>query len=186
MEGQIGPPPQAPKLGQQTWELAVADIERDTDRDGWTDAEEQRLGIDPKKADSDGDGIPDGEDCCPNLAARQPADARGAILQRAVFACFGLSRSRHLLLVQQGTRPVHVWGYAGPVIYLDAELAKRWDRRKGRGIFVRWKITKLAEDTARVSVSDWEGPLAAGSQELELRKIGGEWFVVKRVLGPVS
>src|SRR5262249_20262867 len=35
------------------------DLARDGDGDGWTDLVEQRLGTDPLKADSDGDGIPD-------------------------------------------------------------------------------------------------------------------------------
>ena len=36
--------------------------QRDTDRDGLTDAEEAELGTDPAKADTDGDGYPDGDE----------------------------------------------------------------------------------------------------------------------------
>jgi len=40
----------------------TACIEKDTDGDGLTDAEEEELGSDPEVADSDGDGIDDGEE----------------------------------------------------------------------------------------------------------------------------
>ena len=38
----------------------------------------------------------------------------------------------------------------------------------------------------RTAQTTWEGPLAAGGQEVLLRKIGGKWHVVQRRLGPVA
>ena len=50
----------------------------DADDDGLTDRTEAAFGTDPKRADSDGDGVPDGRDPAP-LAA-PPRDARGEIM----------------------------------------------------------------------------------------------------------
>ena len=47
---------------------ALADLGRDSDRDGLSDLVEQRLMLDPHNPDSDGDGVPDGTDPTPNLA----------------------------------------------------------------------------------------------------------------------
>jgi hypothetical protein len=55
-------------IGPQEWRLSLPEIERDSDRDGWSDIEEARLGLDPHNPDSDIDGIPDGSDVCPNYA----------------------------------------------------------------------------------------------------------------------
>jgi hypothetical protein len=48
------------------------------------------------------------------------------------------------------------------------------------GVYVDWKIAKMTETEAEVALSDYEGLLAAGGQQVLLRKIGSEWFVVTR------
>ena len=37
-----------------------------------------------------------------------------------------------------------------------------------------------SENEASVDISDWEGPLAAGGQEVVLRRLKGKWVVVGR------
>src|SRR5882724_6523784 len=56
-------------------DLRLADLTRDTDGDGLTDLAEERLLTDPRRPDSDGDGIPDGRDPLPLVPWRagQPA-----------------------------------------------------------------------------------------------------------------
>src|SRR6202044_308182 len=106
MEGQITPPKKAPVLGKQTWVLSLQQIMRDSDGDGWTDIEEQRLGLNAANRDTDGDGISDGQDACPHYAAiaGEENDEEVQILQKAVLAQYGLSRSRALLLVRPGSK----------------------------------------------------------------------------------
>jgi hypothetical protein len=48
------------------------------------------------------------------------------------------------------------------------------------GVYVNWEITKMTDTEAEVTLTDYEGPLAAGGQKVLLRKIGSDWYVVKR------
>jgi hypothetical protein len=184
-----------PKPGDQRVEIRLADVLRDTDQDGWTDIEEQRLGLDPNKADTDGDGLADGMDPCPNYAPTN-ADAskeNSIILQKAVFATFGLSGSRYLLIVgpsaERGVDPttqkIQAWGYPGPIIYRE-DSGDSWRKAHGfGGVFVSWRVARTG-DEAKVTILDYEGSEAAGSQYVLLKKISGKWTVVGRQFGFVS
>lgn len=187
MEGTPFSDPQAPKLGKQQWELSAAEVAKDSDRDGWTDVEEKRLGLDPTKPDTDGDGLADGADPCPDYAPPKSdaADEDAEIIQKAAFATFGLSGSRNLLLVDAKSRKVQLWGYAGPVLHKPDQITWRKEHQYG-AIFVGWSIDKKTATEAVVKIHDWEGPLAASSQFVHLRKIDGRWVVVRRELGAVS
>jgi hypothetical protein len=158
----------------------LSSVELDSDGDGWTNAEEQRLGLNPNRADTDGDGRPDGRDSCPTFAPdRGRADETTTILQRALFAVFSVGRSRTTLLVGKGVQKVQVEGYAGPILY-DIDTDK-WQARYGSGgVFVTWKIERRDPTEAVVVIEDWEGMLAAGGQEVALRNIRGTWLAVAR------
>lgn len=186
MEGQLAPPKSAPRLGKQTWVLPLQGLRQDSDGDGWTDIEEERLGLDPHNVDTDGDGIPDGQDTCPNYAPKaNEANDEDVQIQKAILAEYGLSRSRALLLVGPGSEQFQIWGYRGPVLYLDD--VKKWTANHAEGgIFVSWGITKRTSSDATVSLSDYEGPLAASGLELHLHKFGSEWFVTGRTFGWIS
>jgi hypothetical protein len=187
MEGELAPPQNAPILGKQRWVLSLQALTRDSDGDGWTDIEEQRLGLDPQNRDTDGDGIPDGQDVCPKFKpeAGEANDEDVQILQKAVLAEYGLTRSRVLLLVLPGSRRFQVAGYGGPILYLNDK--NDWIKNHAEGgIFVTWKITTKTESKAVVSLTDWEGPLAAGELEIGLQKYGNEWFVTNRRPSGVS
>jgi hypothetical protein len=166
--------------------VSVKEVKQDSDGDGWTDLEEERLGLDPHEIDSDGDGSPDGRDVCPDYAPG-PEDARNEnlrILQKAIFATFGLTGSRDLLLVDQGSEKLQVWGYEGPILY-DTSRDQGTQHRTG-GLRVKWRITSKSETEAEVSISDYAGPLAAGGLSVRLRRIAGEWYVIERRTGWVS
>lgn len=182
MEGTFDPGPKAPAMGPQQRRLSIKEIEKDSDGDGWTDIEEQRLGLDPRNKDTDGDGIPDGQDVCPNFSQRDEAknDEEVKIFAKAIFATFGIGGSRHLLLVGNESKRVHVWGYAGPVIY--AQNVKTWSKTHQYGaVYVSWRIRKrISDKEVVVEIVDYEGPLAAGGQDVRLHKIGDEWVVVSR------
>jgi hypothetical protein len=157
-------------------QFALDDIERDSDGDGWTDVEEGRIGTNPHAPDSDGDGIPDGRDVCPlwPLPSATALDDNDAILQRAVFAAFALTGSRQMLFVTPATPRVHVRGYGGPIIF-ERPLPSRGS---SGGVYVSWRIRERTATDAVVELSDWEGLLAAGGQDVFLKKVLGKWTVV--------
>ena len=157
-------------------QFALEEIERDSDGDGWTDLEEGRIGTNPHAADSDGDGIPDGRDICPLYAApgARASDDTATILQKAIFAAFALTGSRQMLYVTPSTPPVHLAGYGGPIIF-DRAIPR--DGSSG-GVYVSWKIRDHSAADAVVEVTDWEGLLAAGGQDVFLKKVLGKWTVV--------
>lgn len=181
MEGQLAPPQSAPSLGKQHWVLSLTDLMRDSDGDGWTDIEEERLGLDPHNPDTDGDGIPDGQDVCPKFKPEpgESNDEEVQILQKAVLAEYGLTRSRTLLLVLPDSKRFQVAGYGGPILYLNDKNDWIKNHPEG-GIFVTWKTARKAESDAVVTLHDWEGPLAGGELEIRLHQYGSEWFVTKR------
>jgi hypothetical protein len=157
-------------------QFALDDIERDSDGDGWTDVEEGRIGTNPHAPDSDDDGVPDGRDVCPlwPLPAATAFDDNEAILQRAVFAAFALTGSRQMLYVTPATPRVHVRGYGGPIIF-DRPLPSSGS---SGGVYVSWRIRERSAADAVVEVTDWEGLLAAGGQDVFLKKVLGRWTVV--------
>jgi hypothetical protein len=174
----------APTLGDLSFDLDTAAIERDADRDGWTDLEEARLGLNPSLADTDGDGIPDGRDSCPGYAPKSQTEDQ-EIVARALFAVYSVGGSRTALLVQDGVAPVQVVGYSGPILFNINRTD--WIKRFGHGgVFLRWRAIRRTETEATVNVLDWEGMLAGGSQAVSLRKIDGKWIVVARVTLSVS
>jgi hypothetical protein len=83
-------------------------------------------------------------------------------------------------LVGSTQKRVHIWGYAGPVIY--GEDVKSWGKKHQYGaVYVSWKIAqRISDREVVVEITDYEGPLAAGGQNVRLRKVGDEWVVVER------
>jgi tetratricopeptide (TPR) repeat protein len=70
--------------------IDVAAVERDSDGDGLTDLLEEKLALDPRSPDSDGDGTPDGSDPLP-LQPRSAAESseRGQLLEAVLPYLFG-------------------------------------------------------------------------------------------------
>jgi hypothetical protein len=164
--------------------IVLADVLRDSDGDGWTDVEERALGTNPDAADSDGDGLPDGADVCPTYAApsSEASDEDAQILRRAIFALFGISKSRYAILVDDTSRKLQLTGFAGPVLF----DVKRPNTSGDGGTYVRWRLTAKDANTANVYLYDWEGNLAASSNEVTLRRVNGEWVVVDVKLIAIS
>jgi hypothetical protein len=163
--------------------LVLTDIERDSDGDGWTDIEERTIGLNPDERDSDSDGIDDAHDGAP-LFAPPRADAQKDdmdILQRAIFAAFGLSESRWVLFSRdEKVTRVQPWGLSAPVIFKDKPLKVDLTKGGPGGVYVSWKIARKSDGEAVVDISDWEGPLAAGGQNIVLRRKQNQWVVVSR------
>lgn len=181
MEGTTDPGATAPVIGPQSVEIDVAAVLHDSDGDGLTDLEERRLGLQPGQADTDGDGIRDGDDTAPDFAPPErapgmPANAAPSedvqLLQKAFFATFGIFESRYVMFVDPiRSTPIQPWGFRGQVIYNVP--AKEYG-----AVSAGWKIAKRDGTTALVELFDGEGPLAAGGVNVRLEKKNGRWTVV--------
>ncbi|NEX92644.1 hypothetical protein [Caulobacter sp. 17J65-9] len=69
-------------------EASLAELERDGDADGLTDAAERRLGLDPANPDSDGDGLKDGTDPIPAVARKPAGPGENGLAAAVVKAVF--------------------------------------------------------------------------------------------------
>jgi hypothetical protein len=110
-------------------ELKLADLRKDTDADGLTDLVEQRLGTRLDVADTDGDGLKDGEDANPLVApSKSPAD-REFILQSVFSAVAGGDLEREpILVVLPKDRWQELQGARGRVLCIDP---KQYRKRSG-------------------------------------------------------
>jgi len=177
--------------GPQSITLSTIALARDEDGDGWTDLEESRLRLNPSKADTDGDGIPDGVDTCPAYAPSpfEADDEEAAILKKVFFAGYGVYGSSSLYIVGAGSRPVQLWGSRAPVLYADRnEWTARWGGQPPR---LSWRVTARSKDPGGVNVAtvefgDYVAPMAAAGYTATLRKLDGDWFVVKIVMNWIS
>src|SRR4051794_8924078 len=112
MEGTSDPGATAPKIGPQSVEIDLATVLHDSDGDGLTDAEEKRLGLQPRAADTDGDGIRDSEDTAPDFAPPDRVSEDALLLQKAFFATFGVIESRYTMFVDPiRSTPIQPWGF---------------------------------------------------------------------------
>jgi hypothetical protein len=74
-------------------EIPLEELSRDTDADGFTDILEERVLLNPRDSDSDGDGLLDGRDPMPNVSGQRPPRATDVpvnlVLQRIFADSFG-------------------------------------------------------------------------------------------------
>lgn len=75
----------------KTYKLSLQALRLDTDKDGLTDLVEKRIGTDPTKPDTDGDGVNDGLDA--NPLAKPSNDPDSSILQTVFTAMYGGDKS---------------------------------------------------------------------------------------------
>jgi hypothetical protein len=186
MRPRLPNPPQPAFSGPQVRTIDIAAVSTDSDRDGWTDIEEERLTLDPRNPDTDDDGLMDGADPAPNHSARADReDDETLVVREALFVTFGINRSRALIHVESGPKPVQVWGFRGPVIYgIDTA---RWRESHDLGyVQVSWSMSSLSADAAVVQIRDYEAALAAASYMVRLARIGTTWVVVEHRLTAIS
>ena len=178
---------------QKKIEISISQVTKDSDSDGWTDLEELRLCIDPNNPDTDGDGIKDGDDITPNYAPSPDDNGSDevAVIQKAIFAVYGLSESRHLLLVKANFRKVQVWGYSGPIIYQNDSDNRDKLLNLSKSVFVEWTIeTPGGRGATRpgMTVVKFTDRMGGGGdmQYIYLQRKLEKWYVIARVFGPVS
>jgi outer membrane protein assembly factor BamB len=197
----------AEQLGHADWFARFVGnpkLSQDTDRDGWTDLVEQRLGTDPSKADTDGDGLPESRDKNP-LVAPRPLSESEQVLAVAFEARFRFTGSRDvpcLVELPKGIRPLDLSGWDWIIITLkagdDLRLAKMAGRGvavvsfsppvydftggavHGRGVGQEQVILWNGQHTeAKLGIHTFYSGLDGDSDDIRLRKFGAHWVVIE-------
>ncbi len=207
-------PPPAPTIGGKNGkQLAAGDwvnilvgnpaISTDTDKDGLTDLEEKRLGTDPRRADTDGDGVLDGVDPWPNAAPRPLTETEAIVA--AVYEAryhFDDSEGVAVLSMPKGTKPLEFVGRRGIVMFdenaggprFESSLEQCYEHgvafisvsgvREGRSPSL---LTWNADHTeATLIISTYFGGLNGTGYEATVRKFGDTWVVITMHMAFVS
>jgi hypothetical protein len=152
MEAEPQPAPRSLRLPVGAWRV-------DTDRDGIGDPLEAQLGLDPRHADSDGDGRRDPDDPAP-LGRERGAGDEGALLSATLEAIWLCSPG-------EGTAP----------LYVDGAPALEWRGRSGvtlpvpaAGPPAGGALLKLADEREMVGWEETE--LDVGPVEPDERRVG--------------
>lgn len=132
---------------------SLADIMKDSDGDGLTDLAEDRLMLDPHNPDTDGDGIPDGEDTLPNLADQPPTPRQEAFAAALAFA-FGTRQD-------DPQRPTPAFEH---VLFLHADPADVGGLAKDRRVIILPTSLSFDKLTARPGFAHF----SAGSLSLKM------------------
>jgi hypothetical protein len=178
----------------------ASELARDTDCDGWTNRLEERLGTDPYRADTDGDGLRDSSDRNP-LAAPRPLSEREQILAAAFEACFHFDRVVVPCVVElpEGMKPFELTGWKGVTVTVadrkQSPLRAVWPegacfarfspQSEGYGdITAAWgKHDGLfhwnpARTEVKLQIGIGWNPRGGEGYNLHLRQIGTEWVVI--------
>jgi len=161
------------ECNNEKYEMKISDLQKDTDKDGLYDVVEIRLETNPAKSDSDGDGVPDGNDSNPLTPKHKETNDITEIRQAAFSGLFATSNSRNALVIvdRDEFAKQEYYGFAGPVL--------RSSQARDRFVNVTAiEITSQADDSATVRIGDYEGPMAGSTHEVQLKKINGKWVVV--------
>lgn len=167
-------------------DMPLAELARDSDGDGLTDIAEWAMLLDPHNPDTDGDGMPDGVDPLPQVAARHGdvhASALAAVLNRLVARSLGAivttsatavepsdahaitdGRDRYnaarTLFIQAPAAYFSGIAVRGRIIVLSQEQAAALSKARGITFNMSMPVFEVSHDGRQALVvwsSDWAG-----------------------------
>ncbi len=174
-----------------------AELRKDSDGDGLTDIVERRLGTDPHKRDTDGDGVPDLIDPCPNGPVRPLGDDE-KIVAACIEARFFQEDWPTALISATGVKPFKVYGYRGGVaIWNEGDRQKELASVYSGGVNLvsvynekenAKSCIEYSPDhkSAHTMIRRYSGGLDGEGWNVDLIKIGDEWYVVKLQMKYIS
>ncbi len=156
----------------------LADLRRDSDKDGLTDLEEARLATDPADPDTDHDGLADGVDPAP-LGADKPATPEDEVREAAYEQIVGRF-VKGQLLIQKSTGPrLDVRGVKYRLITLRPGELAAYEKRFGFRVTFDVHVKMKDKDHAKVAVSfgwvggDWNAERTAQGWHFTM---SGQWI----------
>lgn len=180
-------------------DISLADLQRDTDNDGLTDIAEWAMLLDPKRADTDGDGIPDGHDPLPQVAASHTADPHASALVAVLTNMFDTSLGAIVTTSATGPDPAQAYALTsntdnyniaraifiqapaayfsgvalhGRMIVLDAQRAAALQKARGQLFVMSIPIFEVRHDGKQALVV-WSSGWVGGTYLLT--KQGDKW-----------
>ena len=184
-------------------------LRRDSDHDGLTDLIEARLGTNPHRADSDGDSLRDGVDKNP-LATPYPLTEQEKILAAAFEARYHQEAENSgpcQVELPPGIRPLELAGRKDVILCTPEAKHHPLEKIIGEGaVFVsfglpdydfqqarvlptsskQWLLWNAYHTEVRLSVNAYIGKLNATGYDIQLKKFGENWIVVKAELTWIS
>ena len=151
----------------QVAKVDPASVFTDSDADGLTDLTEAFLGTDPHRADTDGDGEPDGQDAAPSLKA----DTSDAAKIRAAAVNYALA---FFPLCAWGGYPERLFEIGGDAVPMGALATPHAIILPGDGGRIRLSSLIVTPPAASIALT----VLPDRPIRLTLRKQGETWRVV--------
>jgi len=181
-----------------------AEVRKDTDADGLTDLVENRLGTNPKEADTDRDGLKDDVDPCPNAAPRPMGDREKIVAAAVAAHFFEIDWRVPAVISVEKVEPFEMTGYPQPLIWTVGDREGNLGSMYGAGVNVisfepvrrdfsqripkgtDWLKISADGKTANTMISRYSGGLNGEGVEVVLRKVGDDWFVTDLITVYVS
>jgi hypothetical protein len=157
-------------------DIPLADLERDSDGDGLTDLAEERLLTDPEQADTDRDGLADGEDPTPNIATTDPpapeARVLAAVLAEIVDKQLPRSAAARRQVAEAAVWPSRARPYGERTVFVVGERPMFAGLRPAHRLIV---LTPEEVEALRQTVSD---PCSLALDLVVLDRSGHRAFVI--------
>jgi hypothetical protein len=158
-------------------------LTRDRDRDGLPDIVETVLWTDPDNSDTDGDGVPDGEDQQPHAARREELESHARLHRYVIENELEAFRTNQLVCVEQfDAKPMEYTREEGLVLSLSPDTLDAFVQRFGYGVPILAATVKDTLQKYKVSFEFFVAPDDAWGYEMlfDWNDNKGEW-VQKRL-----
>jgi outer membrane protein assembly factor BamB len=168
-----GGPSASPWSGEVDVALALAD----RDHDGIPDETERLLGTNPDRADTDGDGIRDGDD--PSPLARPAQTDTAKVATEIVRYAINFQRdfeASHIIIVA-GVPESFGEVRSAETVLLHRESGDR-EARAPSAMYLRISKIEISGDDAKAQLDVNYGGRGNG-QQMKVRRVGGIWRVVE-------
>jgi len=172
------------KTGQTFLKTTLQEVGADADTDGLTDLTEMRLGTDPARADTDGDGQADATDANP-LCRHSDRWSATDLIHQAVFTRVASGVPGHRPLLVYGATH-ELYGHGGAVLTCPAVAVDAPLRPRAGSVHLVLGRPAFASDgtSASVAFRVWTSGFAPRHETWILTRRADHWWFAQRVDRP--